>query len=190
MGYTIADGTTMYTTVAADTLYVAGAKIPAILNSTTECCAFDSLGNPIDLQYKGPAGTPLRIVKAPVFVGDGVATATNANNAGESITSQVGTATATIDAAGTLSFPVGDYEEVVLSNGSTYSFTEGTPTDPSLITYDRSGNGNHITWVNSSAANWALKERSEYPLTDGFSMQVFATEMIDTLELTDTTEMV
>jgi len=142
------------------------------------------------LQYKGAAGVPLEIVKAPVFVGDSVATATNANNAGASIASQVGTAIATIDAGGTLTFPVGTYEEIVLSNGSSYSFTEGTPTDPSLTTYDRSGNGNHITWVNSSAANWALKERKSYPLNSGFSVNpliIGAALYVDSVSGNDTT---
>jgi len=127
----------------------------------------DWLGN--QLQYRGPAGTPLAIVKAPVFVSDGAVYGANANNAGASISSQVSTATATISSAGVIAFPVGDYEEIVLSNGSFYSMTEGTPTDPSDIIYDRSGNGNHLDLLNSGTDNWDLKERESYPLVDGFT---------------------
>jgi hypothetical protein len=142
---------------------VLAAKQPASQADTTK----DWLGN--TLEYPGAAAIPLEIVKAPVFVGNGVCTAGNASNAGATITSQTGTATATIDAGGTLSFPVGDYEQVTLSNGSKYSFTEGIP-----AIYDRSGNDNHLTLTNVSATNWQLKARSEYPLLDGYSTKVQA----------------
>ena len=54
-------------------------------------------------------------------------------------------------------------------NGSSYSFTEGTPTETALTVYDRLGNGNHITLSNASAGNWQLLERLDKPLLEGFT---------------------
>jgi len=72
---------------------------------------------------------------------------------------------------GGLYFP-GKIHDLKLYQGgeliNAYSFTEGTPTETALKTYDRIGS-NHITWTSMSATNWQLVERPDWPLLDGFS---------------------
>lgn len=80
VGFTIADGSTMYTTSAHTTLYAAGAKIPALYGSTGYCCAFDSNGDPVSLQNVGQVKPTLQCYKAPAFVGDGVAYGESTSN--------------------------------------------------------------------------------------------------------------
>lgn len=139
-------------------------KIPAAHNSTE----LDWEGN--TLKHSGKAKIPLQAAKAPVLVGNGVMSGASANS-GATITSQSSAdGTITIDGSGNFTFPsaVKCYQ-VVLSNSSTYSFTEGSPTETAFTIYDQSDNNNDITLINYSATNWQILTRPDWPLLLGFT---------------------
>jgi hypothetical protein len=169
-------GTVIYTGTGTDYLNIRNPMYNEVLSSeyvlppatgyqpaSAATPSLDWLGN--SLQHKGKAKPTLDCYKAPAFVGDGVAYGSNANNAGATITSQsVSGTSVTLDSAGRLDIPSGtEVYQVTLSNGSSYSFTEGTPTETAMTVYDRVGN-NHITLSNMSTTNWQLLERPDWPL--------------------------
>lgn len=112
----------------------------------------------------GEAAYDAKLIDANCWTFDGVSQhATEASLTGaETVTSSEGTSTPSIS-AGQIDFTAGTCYNLVLSNGSEYPMAEGAGT----TAYDVSGNGRHLTLVNSPTVG--TQDTHHYNVTKGFT---------------------
>jgi len=172
-GYTVADGSNMFAKKNGTSLLDNGVIIPQDQANPTKCQAYDSLGNQIDLQYKGENPYPAKVVQSGCFVGGNSAYMTITGLLTTDVITAFGSSsipTCTVD--GRLDFVDAEkyYGVTITRGGVEWAFLPMTNHEGDGVTvYDCSvGNSNHATIFNPSSANYGLQDEFHYLQDKGF----------------------